>query len=150
MKEGVSMSDVNVGYMIKHMNNLLTRRMEALFESKEYPFISYSGFRVLDYLSQYNDRTVSQRDIEMELKINRATTSKMLRQLEGKGLLARKCHPEDSRSKAVYLTEAGIELYNHHLDATRQFHTLLEQEMTPEDFLMFETLYQKICHALEK
>lgn len=140
--------DHNVGFKIKHLNNMLDKKIYTLFESDGYPLISYSSFRVLDFLYNNSNTIVTQKDIECELNINRATTSKMLLQLEQKDFIIRMDNPEDARSKTVALTKKGQDIREHNLEAIKSFDGLMDEVMTEEDYELFGQLYEKLCKAL--
>lgn len=137
------------GLKIKHLNNLITKKTYALFTNDEYPFISHSGFLVIDYLYENREHEVTQKDIEKALVINRATTSKMLLLLEQKGFISRVNSTEDARRKIVVLTKQGHDLRTHNLMKAQELNRFFSEVLSEEDFTAFNRLYEKLRNALE-
>ena len=138
------------GLKIKHLNNLITKKVYALFTNDEYPFISHSSFLVIDYLYENKDHEVTQKDIEKALVINRATTSKMLLLLEQKGFISRMNSTEDARKKIVVLTERGHDFRTHNLMKAEELNQFFSEVLSEEDFIAFDRLYEKLRNALEE
>lgn len=138
------------GLKIKHLNNLITKKVYALFTNDEYPFISHSSFLVIDYLYENKDHEVTQKDIEKALVINRATTSKMLLLLEQKGFISRMNSTEDARKKIVVLTERGHDFRMHNLMKAEELNQFFSEVLSEEDFIAFDRFYEKLRHALEE
>lgn len=147
-QNGGTILDNNIGIKLKHLNKLIDKKVYSLFESDGYPMISYSSYRVLDFLYKNNEIIITQKDIESEFEINRATTSKMLLQLEQKSFIARTDNPEDARSKIVILTESGNDIREHNVEAIKSFDSFLDHVMTEEDYVLFDELYERLCKAL--
>lgn len=138
------------GLKIKHLNNLITKKTYALFTNDEYPFISHSGFLVIDYLYENREHEVTQKDIEKALVINRATTSKMLLLLEQKRFISRVNSTEDARQKIVVLTKQGYDFRTHNLMKEQELNQFFSEVLSEEDFTAFNRLYEKLRNALEE
>ena len=139
----------NIGIRFKHISNLIEKKAYSLFSSDGYPFISQSGFAVLDFLYRNKCKEITQRDIETELVINRATTSKMLLQLEQKGLVLRTGNKSDARKKTVMLTEFGEQLRNHNKVKQAEFDDIIAATLSDEDLEAFDRIYEKLRTSLE-
>lgn len=137
------------GLQIKHLNNLITKKIYALFTDDDYPFISHSSFLVIDYLYENREHEITQKDIEKELVINRATTSKMLLLLEQKGFISRMSSTEDARRKIVALTKKGEDFRTHNLLKAEELNQFFSEVLSEEDFIAFNRLYEKLRNALE-
>lgn len=138
------------GLKIKHLNNLITKKTYALFTNDKYPFISHSGFLVIDYLYENREHEVTQKDIEKALVINRATTSKMLLLLEQKRFISRVNSTEDARQKIVVLTKQGYDFRTHNLMKEQELNQFFSEVLSEEDFTAFNRLYEKLRNALEE
>lgn len=137
------------GLKIKHLDNLITKKTYGLFTQGEFSLTSHSGFRVLEYLYQHPGATVTQKDIEHILVINRATTSKMVKLLEDKGYIVRISSTEDGRCKELTLTPAGERLYLHNIEASANLDQFFSDTLSAEDFEAFEKIYTKLKEKLE-
>ncbi|MDE6546626.1 MAG: MarR family transcriptional regulator [Lactobacillus sp.] len=65
---------------------------------------------VIDFLSNHEDNTASQNEIEHEFNIKRSTTTIMLQRMEKRGLVIRIDDAKDKRKKHAQLTEFALEL----------------------------------------
>ena len=140
----------NIGIRFKHISNLIEKKAYLLFSSDGYPFITQSGYAVLDFLYCNKGKEITQRDIETALVINRATTSKMLLQLEQKGLILRIGNKSDARKKTVVLTEYGEELRNHNKSKQAEFDDTIAKTLTDEELEAFDRIYEKLRRSLEE
>lgn len=66
---------------------------------------------IVRYLYENIDKKIFQKDIEKEFSINRSTVTNILKLMEKKGYIVRKCVENDARLKKLELTEKGIQLY---------------------------------------
>lgn len=137
------------GLKMKHINNLITKKVYALFTDDEYQFVSHSSFLVMNYLYENKEREVTQKDIEKALMINRATTSKMLLLLEQKGFIRRMGSTEDGRRKIVILTEKGNDFRIHNLLKADELNQFFAKVLSDEDFIAFDRIYEKLRSALD-
>jgi DNA-binding MarR family transcriptional regulator len=61
----------------------------------------------LNSVKQDNTRPMTQRDLARHCRVNEMTVSKVIRELEDRGLIIRDAHPNDLRAVAVALTPKG-------------------------------------------
>ena len=139
-----------IGQKIKQLDNLITKRVYALYVSKDYPYISLSSLQTLEFLCQNPNHQATQKDIEKELVISRATASKMLSQLEEKGYITRTDAKADARRKIVTLTKRGRALYIHCNTGGSELDRFFSEVLTEEELQVFDTIYAKLRNALEK
>lgn len=137
------------GLKIKHLDNLITKKTYRLFTQGEFSHTSHSSFRVVEYLYQHPGDTVTQKDIERVLVINRATTSKMLKLLEDKGYIVRISSTEDGRCKKLELTPSGERLYLHNVEAAANLDQFFLDTLSTEDFEAFEKIYTTLKAKLD-
>jgi DNA-binding MarR family transcriptional regulator len=95
-------TELRVGYLLKHaMLRYLERSTAALA-----PF-GIDG-RELAVLARVDaPEPLSQQQLAARLEVDRTTMVALVDALEGKGLVARRPHPDDRRKNAVELTDAG-------------------------------------------
>ncbi|MET7687476.1 MarR family transcriptional regulator [Streptomyces sp. NPDC005483] len=70
--------------------------------------LTYPQYLVM--LALWEQDSVSVRDLGMALQLESSTLSPLLKRLEAAGLLRRERRPDDERSVAVRLTDAGAQL----------------------------------------
>lgn len=65
---------------------------------------------VIDFLSNHENNSASQNEIEQEFNIKRSTTTIMLQRMEKHGLVTRIDDAKDKRKKHAQLTKKSLEL----------------------------------------
>jgi DNA-binding MarR family transcriptional regulator len=91
-----------LGYLLKHVHlGFLTASTAALADHG----IDGRELAVLSMVAA--EPSHSQRNVAVELGINRTTMVALIDALEAKGLVERRTHPEDRRSNLVELTDLG-------------------------------------------
>ena len=94
------------GFRLWHVQHAFMRRLEAALLPLGLTHMQYVVLRVTDYLAQAGEQPTQARLAE-GTATDRMMVSKVLRLLEGKGLVVRPVHPDDARAHHVVLTEAG-------------------------------------------
>ncbi len=94
------------GFRLWHVKHAFVRRLEAALLPLGLTHMQYVVLRAADYLAQAGERPTQARLAE-GTATDRMMVSKVLRLLEGKGLVVRPIHPSDARAHHVVLTEAG-------------------------------------------
>lgn len=135
------------GPMIKQLNNLIIKKTYSLLDNPEYTNMSYANLQVVELLYTSTD-DVTQKDIESALKINRATTSKMLKLMEEKGYIERSGSKEDSRKKIVFLTEKGKKYYLDNAKVIEYLDNYLSSILTDSENEIWNNIYKKMVAAL--
>ena len=97
------------GFRLWHVHHAFVRYLEAVLTPLGLTHIQYVILRSVDYLAQAGEQPTQTRLAEV-MGTDRMMASKVLRLLEGKGLVVRPMHPEDCRAHHVVLTEAGRRL----------------------------------------
>ena len=106
-------------------------------------------FWMLDFLFRNQEREINQKDIEQRYGINRATTSRMLKLLEEKGLISRKTSEQDSRKKLIQLEEKGYELQQASVKMRAEMENQFKAALSAEELLEFRRLCMKLINHLE-
>jgi len=94
------------GFRLWHVQHAFMRRLEAELLPLGLTHMQYVVLRVAGYLAQAGEQPTQARLAE-GTATDRMMVSKVLRLLEGKGLVVRPVHPNDARAHHVVLTEAG-------------------------------------------
>ncbi len=97
------------GFRLWHVQHAFVRHLEAALMPLDLTHIQYVMLRSADYLAQAGEQPTQTRLAEV-MATDRMMASKVLRLLEGKGLVVRPVHPQDCRAHHVVLTEAGRRL----------------------------------------
>ena len=94
------------GFRLWHVQHAFVRRLEAALLPLGLTHMQYIMLRAANHLAQAGEQPTQARMAEVT-GADRMMVSKVLRLLEGKGLVVRPTHPDDARAHHVVLTEAG-------------------------------------------
>lgn len=97
------------GYRLWMLRHAWTRRLEAALQATELTHMQFFLLRATEHVVNLGEVPTQSR-LADGLHIDRMTASKVLRNLEAKGLLVRAVHPDDPRANSVALTAAGAAL----------------------------------------
>ena len=97
------------GFRLWHVQHAYMRRLEAALLPLGLTHMQFVVLRVADHLAQAGERPTQAR-LAVGTATDRMMISKVLRLLEGKGLVVRPVHPADARAHHVVLTAAGQRL----------------------------------------
>ena len=97
------------GFRLWHVHHAFARRVEAALAPLGLTHMQYVMLRAADHLAQAGEQPTQARLAEV-IAADRMMVSKVLRLLEGKGLVVRPAHPDDARAHHVVLTAAGLRL----------------------------------------
>lgn len=96
-------------YAHGHLINMISNRIKRLAdENLVNENVTVEQVKVMTMISR-NGGTVPQKEIELAFGLRRSTVTSAMQNLEKKGYILRTPNPDDSRSKLVTLTEAGLE-----------------------------------------
>ena len=152
-----------LGFEIKAANNMIRRKIDAIFAQMEGNEINGMQGPLLGYLyHKSRNGDVYQKDVEREFRIRRSTATVMLQSLEQKGYIVRVSVPtdarlkqivrvastEDARLKRILLTEKAIEHHNLIEEQIRDFNRELENGITEEEKQTFLTILDKMMQNL--
>ena len=134
-----------LGFEIKAANNMIRRKIDAIFAQMEGNEINGMQGPLLGYLyHKSRNGDVYQKDVEKEFRIRRSTATVMLQSLEQKGYIVRVSVPTDARLKQILLTNQGEDLYYEFRDHIQTMEKLLVQGMTEEEIDQLIFLLGKI------
>ena len=97
----------SLAYRVYRLHRLLRRHFLAIGEQAGFRLTQEQSF-VLDKLSRRDGLT--QTELADDDLQDRANLTRMVRELEERGLLARRADPDDARKKRVHLTTEGAAL----------------------------------------
>ena len=138
-----------LGFEIKAANNMIRRKIDAIFAQMEGNEINGMQGPLLGYLyHKSRNGDVYQKDVEKEFRIRRSTATVMLQNLEQKGYIVRVASTEDARLKRILLTEKAIEHHNLIEEQIRDFNRELENGITEEEKQTFLTILDKMMQNL--
>ena len=149
MNEEDVLSNRQLGFELKAANNMIRRKIDAIFAQQEGNELNGMQGPLLRYLyhkSRHGD--VYQKDVEREFRIRRSTATVMLQSMEQKGYIVRVASTEDARLKRILLTEKAIEHHNLIEEQIRNFNRELEAGLTEEEKETFLCILDKMMQNL--
>ena len=149
MNEEDVLSNRQLGFELKAANNMIRRKIDAIFAQQEGNELNGMQGPLLGYLyhkSRHGD--VYQKDVEREFRIRRSTATVMLQSMEQKGYIVRVASTEDARLKRILLTEKAIEHHNLIEEQIRNFNRELEAGLTEEEKETFLCILDKMMQNL--
>lgn len=120
--------------------------------AKEYGHKRLKGLGVSDTEHKicvflYAHAGVSQDDVAEVLRIDRATASRALLTLEGKGFIIRTQNPKNRRKNLLYLTDAGKQDISDVVDLNDNWFEKISSCLTPTERETFNSLCARLVEA---
>ena len=139
----------SIGFQIKTVNNLIRRRIDAMFAEKGLTDVGGMQGPLIGYIyDKSKERDVFQKDIERHFQVRRSTATVMLQNMEQKGLIVRISVEHDARLKKIVLTPKAVEHHYYIREQIDAFNTRLEEGITPEEKEQFYHILDKIINNL--
>lgn len=139
----------SIGFQIKSANNLIRRRIDAMFAEEGLTEVCGMQGPLLGYVYDTSkERDVFQKDIERHFQIRRSTATVMLQNLEQKELIVRIPVEHDARLKRIVLTPKAVECNRYIRERIDEFDARLEEGITPQEKEQFYHIMDKIMENL--
>jgi DNA-binding MarR family transcriptional regulator len=122
----------SVGYLLRRGRNLLTAKVEALFDEK-FPDTdtSYTQWIILICLRDDLARTAA--EISQYVCYNSGALTRVIDQLETRGLVKRKRSTKDRRMLELHLTPAGHKTVQSHIEVVAELYNDMLADFTREE-----------------
>lgn len=98
----------------------------------------------------HNQDGISQQYLADKFEISKVAAFKLLSNLEKRGLVRRRPDPMDGRSKLVYLTEQGKDIYGQLIVLAQDNLNECGEGIAPEDLETLKTILRKIAVNSQK
>jgi len=147
-REGYRAKD-KVTMEIMHLSHLIRQYMDSLGEYTQIPMpengkgISGTNIFIMGYLYQNQQKDIFQKDLEEQRRVSSATISKVLRIMEGKGLIIREQVDYDKRLKKIVLSEKAKSGIASFLTNKKQLESVTTKGFTDEELEQFSYLLKK-------
>jgi DNA-binding MarR family transcriptional regulator len=97
----------SVGYLLWQVLHMWQRRASEGLAAIGLTHMQFTLLAGVGWLARHGDAP-TQAALAAHCQIDAMTVSQVVRKLEAKGLVSRTGHPDDTRAKALRLTEAGM------------------------------------------
>ncbi|WP_034548230.1 MarR family winged helix-turn-helix transcriptional regulator [Carnobacterium alterfunditum] len=135
---------------IRKLTNFIHRNIESRkIEDKGFPMTKMHAM-ILGYLNKFKDEEICQKDIEKKFSMRRSTTSKMLKNMEEKGLIERVSIERDARVKKLQLSKKGKSLVEEVSKEFQRIENLLSEGLTEEEIEQFFATLDKMQQNMLK
>lgn len=129
----------SIGYLISQIQAVLRAELEALFERED---ISFSQWRVLMCLRDGMGGTCA--EISRELSHDKGSMTRLVDQLEGRGLLKRNRDVADRRVVLLSLTSAGRAAVNRLVAKVAAYYNERLERFSPQEVKALVALLTKL------
>jgi DNA-binding MarR family transcriptional regulator len=143
------MKNRSIGFEIKNLNNLITRKIIKEYKINDNCSISHVQMKVIHYLIKNKNNSIYQSDIEKMLEVRRSTVSGILDTMEKNNLIKRVDSKIDGRKKQIILTNKILE-FSHDLEKqVISFDKLLIKDIEKEDLNTFFKVVDQMKKNIE-
>ncbi|EDP67539.1 Transcriptional regulator, MarR/EmrR family protein [Carnobacterium sp. AT7] len=135
---------------IRKLMNFIQRNVKSSnIEDKRLSMTKMHGM-IIGFLNTSKHKDVFQKDIEKAFSMRRSTTSKMLKNMEEKGLIERISSEQDARMKKLQLSEKGQSLVEEVSREYQRIENLLTEGLSEKELEQFFTVIYKMQQNMLK
>ncbi|OZB98378.1 MarR family winged helix-turn-helix transcriptional regulator [Paenibacillus sp. XY044] len=134
-----------LGRLVKTAYIGMRRELEGLLKPYGITHTQWSALGIIDH---YPGITPS--EMEPILMIERPSVTSLINGLVKRGLVYRRDHPEDARSKQIYLTEPGKELAAQTRHLTQQIDDAVRLEFSPDEYESLRSLLVRVVQRMDR
>ncbi len=139
-----------IGMEIRKLMNFIQRNVKSSnIEDKRLSMTKMHGM-IIGFLNTSKHKDVFQKDIEKAFSMRRSTTSKMLKNMEEKGLIERISSEQDARMKKLQLSEKGQSLVEEVSREYQRIENLLTEGLSEKELEQFFTVIYKMQQNMLK
>lgn len=139
-----------VGYEIKTLENLITRKILSIAKEEGYPALTTVQIRIMRYLFMNRDKEIYQKDIEKNFVVRRSTASGIIDTMEKNGMLKREESTLDLRTKRIVLTDKYIDRMEFLEGLIEKFQNDLTNGISDVELNTFFSVIDKMKENLNK
>ncbi len=136
--------ELHIGYQIRTLSNLMKRKMLQLLPAPLDDSITGVQGQVIGFLYHHRQEDIYQKDLEQWFCVRRSTASRLLKNLEDRGIIRRTSVAHDARLKKVTLTPEAIVRQEEFYQYLLQLEDTLAQGLTQQELETFAKLCNKI------
>lgn len=136
----------HIGYLSKMIHNAIDRKLNNAFAIYD---LSSTQACILRFLHLSKNKTINQKDLEVEFKCSHPTITGVLQRMEGKGYVQCVCDESDRRKKNIYITEKGIAIHNHINSVIMKTEEQLVKGLTNEEQELLKKLLTHVLNNIE-
>lgn len=139
----------DICFEVRSLSNLIRRDIEKSKASMGQDGTNGVHGWAIGYFYNNRERDIFQRDFEEEFSIRRSTASRLLKNMESKGLILRQPVDYDSRLKKIVLTDKAVEIHRNILIDINSRDKRIKRGVSDEELNSFFTAISKFKANLE-
>lgn len=143
---GEKLTQDKIAIWLKFVNLECNKLSAEILEPHD---LTLTQYKVLKFLLINPHGTIRQVDIEEHFYIRNPTVTRVLQNLEKKGLIERQINPQDNRSKVICLTEKAKAMESLLYQLGNELERKLTSNLTPEDKQELLRLLKKLLSRKE-
>lgn len=138
-----------LGLAVKRIANLMSRHFQKVKASIE-GMDEVTGMQglVMGYLTEHSEKTIFQKDIEVELEIRSSSATALLQRMEKKGFITRIPVPGDTRWKKIVPTQKAFDLRQRAVEKMKTVEAMALKGLTKEEIETLFSLLEKVGRNL--
>lgn len=141
------MDENNILFQIKSLEQLILRDFfrKIMCENHEIKKIpSPTQMRIIDYLTQNQNKKVYQKDLENIFNLRRATISEVLITMEKNNMIERVISKDDTRTKEIKLSEYSKKFFETSKKRILELEHVITKDIDNEDLKTFVNVINKM------
>jgi DNA-binding MarR family transcriptional regulator len=141
----MSFKEKSAGYLANHMSRLFAQGLADRIKS-----LGIAPAQFVALLELWDEDGITQRQLVDRLDVEQATMANTISRMERDGLVVRKSHPEDARSKSIYLTNKAKGLREDALSSAQEVNEKALHGLSKEQRLAFLGTIQTIISNMRQ
>ncbi|WP_158629939.1 MarR family winged helix-turn-helix transcriptional regulator [Cohnella sp. AR92] len=137
--------DDSIGFLINRTGRRVTQLLSNRLASSE---VTTEQWSVLARLCE--EEGISQKDLAVRVSKDQTNVTRILDQLERKGLVVRQVNPEDRRSYLPRVTEMGRSVYEAVAPLEEEAVSLVTEDLSPSELSALKELLNRIAANASK
>lgn len=126
----------------------LLHRKGSIFINRELSNYGIGSGQFMFLLELYIQDGRNQEELSERLKIDKGTTARALKKLEGQGFITRLKDECDKRSNKIYLTQKAKDVQENVYDILDEWNKKLRESLSKEEEDIVEKLLMKVCNNI--
>lgn len=144
------MKEYEIFYNIKELEKIIIKSLFKTLENQKNWMPTPTQMRIVDFvLNNYEQKDISQKEIENGLNLSKATVSDVLNRMEKKGLIIRKISDRDTRKKLIFLSDKAKNILEMNKIKLQELEKIATQNISDEEIALFSKILQTMIQNLK-
>lgn len=147
------MEEEKVLYQIKSLEKLIAReffKSDNVKRDFEIFKLTPTQAQIIEYILEYREQDIYQKDLEKILNLRRATVSGVLKTMEKNHLINRSICQNDTRQKKIELSEIAGDIFSKNFNKICELEKVVKKDIKKEELKIFLSVLNKMKENIEK